>query len=486
MVRRERLALALLTLLAAALRCWRLGALALVGDEAYYWAWSRHLALSYYDHPAGVALLVRLSTLLGGQSEAGIRWLNAMLGVGAVPLAWRLSRRLVSARAAWTTAALVAVGKPFVIISRHVYPDGLLLVMLLVGLLSIDRWLSVDERPSLTLALSLGVAMALAFAAKYTAYVLAGVALLYGLLLRPRLAREPRFWLAIAVAALGLAPTLVWNAQRDWASFRWQLGHLSHGVLTPVGPWARLGNLLDYVSWPLALLAGCGVLFWRWPRARLLSVVGVALALPVLLSPANTPRSLVVVLPLLLGPGIEGLWRMAERHAMVLPLTAVLGLATLAALGGGLSAATVYRQLDERPCPWSGAVERRMALDAQGLRALAGSRLDGDETILCLDYSLAAQFTYYLGRPAVTSWPQCLEWPLPPIERVRVVSAGYLDDVCAGRALAEAYDQVSLPETLAIDKRTFHTWHAERPALPPGELLARLDLLRLAAEGCVR
>ena len=89
-------------------------------------------------------------------------------------------------------------------------------------------------------------------------------------------------------------------------------------------------NLLDYVSWPLALLAGCGVLFWRWPRARLLSVVGVALALPVLLSPANTPRSLVVALPLLLGPGIEGLWRLAERHAMVLPLTAVLGLATLA------------------------------------------------------------------------------------------------------------------------------------------------------------
>ena len=59
------------------LRFWHLGSAALIGDESYYWLWSERLALAYYDNAAGVALLVRMSTLFGGQSELGIRWLNA-------------------------------------------------------------------------------------------------------------------------------------------------------------------------------------------------------------------------------------------------------------------------------------------------------------------------------------------------------------------------------------------------------------------------
>ena len=75
--------LGLVLLAAAILRFWRLGASALVPDEAYYWLWSRHLAPGYYDHPAGVAFLIRASALVAGESEAGLRWLNALLGVGA-------------------------------------------------------------------------------------------------------------------------------------------------------------------------------------------------------------------------------------------------------------------------------------------------------------------------------------------------------------------------------------------------------------------
>ena len=30
----------------------------LVPDEAYYWEWSRHLALGYFDHPAAIAWLI--------------------------------------------------------------------------------------------------------------------------------------------------------------------------------------------------------------------------------------------------------------------------------------------------------------------------------------------------------------------------------------------------------------------------------------------
>jgi hypothetical protein len=29
-------------------------------DEAYYWTWSKHLSFGYYDHPPGVAVIIRL------------------------------------------------------------------------------------------------------------------------------------------------------------------------------------------------------------------------------------------------------------------------------------------------------------------------------------------------------------------------------------------------------------------------------------------
>ena len=38
--------------------------LPLIPDEAYYWIWSNHLALSYYDHPPMVAYLISLSCLI--------------------------------------------------------------------------------------------------------------------------------------------------------------------------------------------------------------------------------------------------------------------------------------------------------------------------------------------------------------------------------------------------------------------------------------
>src|SRR6478752_1651969 len=47
------LALVALRLIAAALT-------PLTFDEAYYWMWSQHLALGYYDHPPMVAVVIRL------------------------------------------------------------------------------------------------------------------------------------------------------------------------------------------------------------------------------------------------------------------------------------------------------------------------------------------------------------------------------------------------------------------------------------------
>src|ERR1700716_1316912 len=56
-------------------------------DEAYYWMWSKNLAGGYYDHPPMVALLIRLGTLIAGDTELGVRLVSILL---ALPMSWAI------------------------------------------------------------------------------------------------------------------------------------------------------------------------------------------------------------------------------------------------------------------------------------------------------------------------------------------------------------------------------------------------------------
>jgi 4-amino-4-deoxy-L-arabinose transferase-like glycosyltransferase len=67
------LPLVILLLALVTLRCWVARHVDFETDEAYYWLWSRRLAMSYYDHPPMVAYLIRLGTSLFGETIIGVR-----------------------------------------------------------------------------------------------------------------------------------------------------------------------------------------------------------------------------------------------------------------------------------------------------------------------------------------------------------------------------------------------------------------------------
>ena len=75
-------ALVLLRLVAAAFT-------PLTFDEAYYWTWSKHLAGGYYDHPPMVAVVIRLGTMIAGDTEFGVRLVSILL---ALPMSWAVWR----------------------------------------------------------------------------------------------------------------------------------------------------------------------------------------------------------------------------------------------------------------------------------------------------------------------------------------------------------------------------------------------------------
>src|SRR5215475_14933760 len=76
------LALVVLRLVAAA---WT----PLTFDEAYYWLWSKHLAGGYYDHPPMVALVIRLGTMIAGDTEFGVRLVSIL---SALPMSFAVYR----------------------------------------------------------------------------------------------------------------------------------------------------------------------------------------------------------------------------------------------------------------------------------------------------------------------------------------------------------------------------------------------------------
>ena len=54
-------------------------------DEAYYWTWSKHLVGGYYDHPSMVAVVIRLGTMIAGDTAFGVRLVSILL---ALPMSW--------------------------------------------------------------------------------------------------------------------------------------------------------------------------------------------------------------------------------------------------------------------------------------------------------------------------------------------------------------------------------------------------------------
>src|SRR3569832_2557000 len=98
-------------------------------DEAYYWMWSKHLAGGYYDHPPLVAVVIRLGTMIAGDTEIGVR-LVAVLS--ALPMSYAVYRSTEilfgSVRAAATAALLLNVTLMTAVGAMIVSPDTPLLV----------------------------------------------------------------------------------------------------------------------------------------------------------------------------------------------------------------------------------------------------------------------------------------------------------------------------------------------------------------------
>jgi len=193
-------------------------------DEAYYWMWSKHLAGGYYDHPPMVAVVIRLGTLIAGDTEFGVRLVSILL---ALPMSWAIYQAAAilfgSRRVAASSAILLNVTLMAAVGTMIVTPDAPLLVASSLLLFALAKVLQTGRG---VWWLAVGAAAGCALLSKYTALFF-GPAILIWLIAVPKLRHwliSPWLYLGGLVALLLFSPVILWNADHHWASFIKQMG----------------------------------------------------------------------------------------------------------------------------------------------------------------------------------------------------------------------------------------------------------------------
>lgn len=291
-------------------------------DEAYYFAWSRHFAWGYPDHPPVVAWLIALSTLVGGDSQLALRLPAVVLGGVVLPLTlfW-LGREVGLDRRTAGILVLSSLIQPLGIAAGLIItPDVPLIVCWTACTALVLRASRIETPGSWVLA---GIAAGCALLSKHSAWILLasiGAGLLADSRGRLQLKRAGP-WLGLGVALLVSGPNLLWDAIRGFPSLSFQLRHgfsPAEPILAPlrlvelIGAQAAL--LTPLVAWAVAWSlrrgpprAPGGRLLWVMAIAPIIVFAGAAL----LTHPeANWPAP---AHPLLIAQALS--WLTAEREA---------------------------------------------------------------------------------------------------------------------------------------------------------------------------
>ena len=305
--RRAAVLVAVLTLVAAALRLYHLGHKSLWLDEAIcYWAsqadWARipDVNRSVRATPPLYTFLIHAVSRFG-DSEAWLRAPAWLAGVAAVPASYGLGRRFLPAGAAAFVALLPTFAASQVELSQRVSEYALALLLATLICLAFARFM---ESPSARAGVPLALLLPLGAAVHYGMVpLIVGLDLAFLIELRRYHAPRPALamWAGVHLPLL-LATVLVFD--------RLVIGHL-----------LRAGGVGRHDYLATAYWDGSALSLARLGLSRTL----------LLFDYAHPMRQLLL---LLAGVGLLGTWREREGRRAATMLLAVFGVTLAAALGG--------------------------------------------------------------------------------------------------------------------------------------------------------
>jgi 4-amino-4-deoxy-L-arabinose transferase-like glycosyltransferase len=187
-------------------------AIDLTYDEAYYWSWSKNLALGYFDHPGMVAWMIKISTLFFGDTNLGVRFFPIFFSILASYAIYYMGSLAVHKKAGeWAAIALQAtllcgIG------GFLMTPDVPLLVFWTLTLVALFK---LTETGRGEWWLVIGLCAGLGFSSKYSAIFL-GISIF---IIAINHLKNKWLYVGGVIALLAASPPLIWNMQHDWVSF---------------------------------------------------------------------------------------------------------------------------------------------------------------------------------------------------------------------------------------------------------------------------
>lgn len=249
------------------LRIITIAVMGIMPQDAYYYFYSEHLALSYFDHPPMVGWMLWLFTSVLGKSIFAVHATDFLITLGTVYSVWLLAQRIVPNNNAAKATLLFFSTIMVSILSIITTPDVPLLLFWTLSLLFAHK---ANTQNRLRDWLLTGVMMGGAFLSKYTALFLPA-----GLLLFLLLNKEHRkklwgyqFILVCLVFAIVALPVVIWNVQNDFISFKFQSGtrfnDMNLAKLNPKNFLGAVGHQL-FIMIPVLFIA-LWVFVWKYMR----------------------------------------------------------------------------------------------------------------------------------------------------------------------------------------------------------------------------
>jgi hypothetical protein len=254
---------AILILGGTTLHLWYSTHLELVGDEAYYWLWSRHLDICYLDKGAMIAWLIRVETTLFGHTVFGIRFFAILLAAITACGVFLLAKRLFSDRIGFWAVASLALSPLFAVGSVLMTVDTVYVCFWTLAALTF--WRAKNETRLAPWALT-GVFVGLGLLSKYTAAIELLSFAFFCLWHAPSRShlRHPPFYVLLGTSLLFLLPAVIWNYEHGWPTTHWLLhrgGLDTQSRLNPLSLLTFLGGQAGVLS-PLFFLGVLLGLYW--------------------------------------------------------------------------------------------------------------------------------------------------------------------------------------------------------------------------------
>ncbi|HEY2378547.1 MAG TPA: glycosyltransferase family 39 protein [Gemmatimonadaceae bacterium] len=228
-------------------------------DESYEVVLSRVPSLGYFDHPPlSFWIPGFMAWLTGSEQRVLLRLPFILIFAATTILMYRLTARLYGDRAGFFASMLLNLSPVFSISTGGwILPDGPLACAILAATLCLTRVLLEPPSRAWPWWIGAGVATGLALLSKYHGVLLPVGTLLFMVTCRPARFwfRRPEPYVAAAISIAIAMPVIIWNAQHDFASLRFQAGRATtHGVhLAALAQniAGQLGYLLPWIGVPL-------------------------------------------------------------------------------------------------------------------------------------------------------------------------------------------------------------------------------------------